>query len=394
MIEIINKEQCTGCTACMNICPKHSITMQFDSEGYKYPVVNKKTCVGCGACDKVCPLQKKQEFDNFKTLAFAVQSKDECVRMESTSGGAFTILAEHIIHKGGIVYGGAYDSRFDVCHQRIDTTKGLAKLRGSKYVQSDMGWIYSKVREDLKAGREVMFSGTPCQIAGLKSFIGNAAYATNLLWTVDLVCHGIPSPLFWNKFLDFHRDKHGEIKYISFRDKHYGYAGSTMAMGFSDGSIRYMNRDIQFFKKLFFDDINTRPSCFKCHFKTIKRISDFTIYDCWHVNKINKTMDDDKGTTWILLQSERSKRLFMDIKSKLHYKEAPVDKAIGLDGFFATHCTTPNPQRDNFFRDMNAMNIEMLINKYFPLTFTRKMVNMLKPLFHQLGLIKIIKRLN
>jgi len=392
MIDITDKGQCTGCTACMSICPKHCITMQFDNEGYKYPVADGDLCVNCGVCERVCPLHKKNDFDDFQTLAFAVQAKNEKIRMESSSGGAFSVLAEFIIKKGGIVYGGAYDDKFSVCHQRIDSIDGLAKLRGSKYLQSDLNNVYISISKDLENGYEVMFSGTPCQVAGLKSFI--SAKKNNLLWTVDLVCHGIPSPQFWNKFLDYHRKKSGEIKYISFRDKHYGYAGSTMAMGFSNGNIRYMDREIQFFKKLFFEDINTRPSCFQCCFKTIKRISDFTIYDCWHVNEVDKSMDDDKGTTWLLIQSKRGRHFFEDVKCNLKYKESSIDKAISLDGFFAIHCTTPNSRRDDFFKDMHLMDMEDLIKKYFPMTLRKRTVNLLKPVLSKLGLIKMIKRFN
>jgi coenzyme F420-reducing hydrogenase beta subunit len=248
------------------------------------------------------------------------------------------------------------------------------------------------VKQDLKDGRKVLFSGTPCQIAGLVSFL-RELYTTNNLLLVDLVCHGIPSPLLWSKFISNLSQKYGKLEYASFRNKHFGYAGSTMAMRFADGKMRYTERDIQFYKKLFFDDINTRPSCFKCHFKTVKRVSDFTIFDCWHVNEIDKSLDDDKGTTWVLVQSTKGLDYFEQVRKQINVVEAPVSKAIQLDGMLATHCTTPNPRRHEFFKDIQIHEFEELLNKYFPMTIKKRIVNIVKPILGKIGMIKILKRL-
>lgn len=391
MIKISNKRDCCGCTACASACPKKCITMTADNEGYFYPVVDDMVCVECGLCEKVCPTLNKAEFDSFGPLAYAVQHKDETVRRQSSSGGAFSAFADAIIEAGGVVYGSAFDGDFGVCHTRVDNKADLAKFRGSKYVQSDMCDCYQLVKNDLKHGVKVLFSGTPCQVAGLVNFLGGI-YPSNNLFLVDLVCHGIPSPLLWKKFIAKLSDKHGKLVYVSFRDKHFGYAGSTMAMQFENGKVKYLDRDIQFFKKLFFDDINTRPSCFDCRFKTIKRVSDLTIYDCWHVNEFAASMDDDKGATWVLLQSEKGQALFEQIKPYVLSVEAPIEKAIELDGELAINCTTPNPRRDEFFIDAERMTFDALIEKYFPMTFKQRMVNILKPLLGATGLIKILKR--
>lgn len=391
MIEIKEKSECTGCTACKSVCPKHCISMEFDNEGYKYPIVDKTKCTDCRLCERICPCKQKQVFDDFKTLAYAVQNKHAQQRRESASGGAFSVMAERIINQGGVVYGGAYNDNFMVFHQRVDSLAELSKLRCSKYVQSEMGDTYTLVRSDLKAGKTVLFSGTPCQIAGLKQSLHGIDYADKLL-LVDLVCHGIPSPLFWSIFVGKLSQKYGKLTFCSFRDKHFGYAGSTMAMCFEDGKTRYLNRDIQFYKKLFFDDINTRPSCFKCHFKTVKRVSDFTIFDCWHANKIDRSMDDDRGTTWVLVQSEKGKNFFENIKPQLRYVSAPVETAIQLDGMLATHCTTPNPKREEFFQDWNTMELEDLIDKYFPWTMKKQITDIVKPILGKLGLIRFVKR--
>lgn len=392
MIEIKDKAMCMGCTACESLCPMHCITMEYDEEGYKYPHVNNSVCIDCGLCEKVCPCKKELIFDDFVTRAFAVQNKDKKIREESASGGAFTTLAENFIKQGGIVYGGAFDDDFSVCHIRVETTEELTKLRGSKYVQSDMKDNFRLVKQDLKEGRKVLFSGTPCQVAGLVSFL-RGLYPTNNLLLVDLVCRGIPSPLLWSKFISNLSQKYGKLEYVAFRNKHFGYAGSTMAMRFADGEMRYTDRDIQFYKKLFFDDINTRPSCFKCHFKTVKRVSDFTIFDCWHVNEIDKSLDDDEGTTWVLVQSAKGLDYFEQVRKQVNVVEAPVEKAIQLDGMLATHCTTPNPRRDEFFKDIQIHGFDELLEKYFPMTIKKRIVNIVKPIFGKIGLIKILKRL-
>lgn len=391
MIKIQNKEDCCGCTACRSVCPKGCISMVADAEGYFYPQVDKNSCVDCHLCEKVCPIINQVSFDEYVPRAYAVQHSDDIIREESASGGAFTAIAEVVLEMGGCVYGGAFDEQFQVCHIRVDQISDLWKLRGSKYVQSDMKDIYTQVRRDLKDGRFVLFSGTPCQIAGLVKSL-RSLYPTDKLFLVDLVCHGIPSPHLWNIFVGQLKKRHGNLLYASFRNKHFGYAGSTMAMKFEQGKMRYLDRDVQFYKKLFFDDINSRPSCFYCRFKTVKRISDYTIFDCWHVNKVSPDMDDDKGATWVIVQSSKGEKLFDKIKPKVNSVEAPVEKAIELDGKLAVSCPKPNPRRTEFFEDAQRLSFEELLKKYFPMTLKKRFVNVMKPLLGKIGLIKLLKR--
>lgn len=392
MIRIQNKEDCCGCTACSSVCPKKCIKMVVDAEGYYYPQVETEHCIDCHLCEKVCPLLNEIDFDGYTTKAYAVQHIDDKIRKDSASGGAFTAFAVKILELGGIVYGGAFDEEFHVRHIRIEQLNDLWKLRGSKYVQSDMKDNYNLVKNDLKNGKLVLFSGTPCQVAGLvKSLRG--LYPTDKLFLVDLVCHGIPSPHLWNIFVGKLKKKYGNLLYASFRNKHFGYAGSTMAMKFEHGKMRYLERDVQFYKKLFFDDINSRPSCFQCHFKTIKRISDFTIFDCWHVNKVSADMDDDKGATWVFIQSAKGEEFFESIKPMVKSVEASVEKAVELDGKLAVSCPKPNPRRAEFFEDAQKLEFNELLEKYFPMTWKKRLVNMVKPIFARVGFIKVLKRL-
>lgn len=391
MIEIRNKSLCSGCTACQSICPKKCIEMLPDNEGYLYPLVNKSVCIDCKLCEKVCPLQKPIVRRLFETQAFAVQHLDFTIREQSSSGGAFSAFATCILKRGGVVFGGCFDEDFTVRHGYITSENELSRFRGSKYVQSELSGIFDKVKYFLENGYWVLYSGTPCQVNGLRSFLQKKYDKLVLL---DLVCHGTPSPKVWKKYLSYYEEKmQSKLKYVSFRDKHYGYAGSTMALGVTNGKMFYSGRDVHFFKHTFFADLNNRPSCFSCHFKTVKREADITLYDCWHVGDYNKSMDDDKGTTMVLIHSEEGLRLFEEAKSLLRYCSVDVTKAIRLDGIMAISSPKPNSQRKQFFIDVDALTMPQLIERYFPLTFKKRLVFIFKPLLSKMGLVKFLKRL-
>lgn len=391
MIEIKDKYKCSGCTACQSACPKQCITMAMDKEGYFYPVVDKNTCIDCGLCEKVCPLMKEVPLNDYKPKAYAVQNKNEEIRRQSASGGAFTALAELVIEKGGYVFGGAFNDSFGVQHIGVDNIEDLSKLRCSKYVQSNLEGCFLKVKELLKNDKLVLFSGTPCQVNGLKSFLKREY--SNLI-TLDLVCRGTPSPGLWESYVEWYKSRNQtKLLKVSFRDKPFGYAGSTMSIKDTTGNIKYTTRDVQFFKKVYFADINNRPSCFKCHFKSVKRNSDLTLYDCWHMNKINPSMDDDKGATWVIVQSDRGKQLFDNIASKVRYQQAEVSVAIGLDGDMALECPTPSPLREQFFKDYNTLSFDKLVDKYTPVDLKSILIGCMKPIIHKMGILNTLKRI-
>ena len=209
-----------------------------------------------------------------------------------------------------------------------------------------------------------------------------------------MVCHGTPSPGLWKSYIDWYKSHHRvKLSLVSFRDKPFGYAGSTMSIKDENGKIRYTTRDVQFFKKVFFADINNRPSCFACHFKSVKRNSDLTLYDCWHMNRIDASLDDDKGSTWVIVQSERGKQLFEKVADKIRFCQAEVSAAIELDGDMATECPVPSPMRTQFFRDYKALGFEELVNKYSPKSLKSILIGFMKPIMHKLGVLNTIKRL-
>ena len=220
MINISDKRNCCGCTACSQVCPKSCITMQIDEEGFKYPQVDANLCVDCGLCEKVCPYLNSYPIPEEKPASFACKTKDDDLRGKSSSGGLFSVLATKIIQENGVVFGARFNEDWDVYHDYTETEAGLAEFRGSKYVQSDMGDCFAQVKNFLKTGRKVLFTGTPCQVAGLNHFIQKKF---ENLYTVDFVCHCVPSPKVWKSYLKEVRGN-ATITHISFRDKSEGWA--------------------------------------------------------------------------------------------------------------------------------------------------------------------------
>lgn len=305
-IIIDDKEMCCGCTACYSACPKNAITMSEDEEGFRYPKVNKNKCVECGLCVQKCPLHTGNHAP--ETMHFyAVKHKREAVRAVSSSGGIFSALAEDIIGRNGIVYGAAYDADFNVCHIR---TRGAdwKKLRSSKYVQSNMGDIFSLVKKDLREGNEVLFTGTPCQVAGLKEYL--AGVDTAGLLTVDLICHGAPSPRAWRDYLKTLKKKSKkEIGKINFRNKEgCGWHGSTLRIESPTGEVIVeQSKKEGFFFQLFFNNLIIRPSCFSCQYANLNRVGDITVGDYWGVQNAHPELDDDKGLSLVMANTPKGR---------------------------------------------------------------------------------------
>ena len=304
MINIERKADCCGCGACANACPKKCIDMKADEEGFLYPKINSILCVHCGLCKKVCPEINVEPDTPKEQKGYLVQHKDEEIRLDSSAGGAFTAISEFVIEQGGVVFGAQYDEELNVIHSYVESEKELFKFRNSKYVQSDTKNTFSEAKDFLDEGRWVCFSGTPCQIEGLRTFL-KKDYEKLVL--VDVVCHAVPSPFVWNKYKDYIRSKYKDVMNIRFRDKYYGYRYSTMSVYCKNQEkpVYHEGIDTDFMLRAFFSDICDRPSCYECSFKKRYHVSDFTIWDCFIVSDLAKTLDDDKGTTRVLIQSPR-----------------------------------------------------------------------------------------
>lgn len=391
MVSITEKADCCGCTACAKICVNSSIAIKPDNEGFLYPVVNATMCNDCGLCDSVCPVLNANKEKIFQQNSYIVNNKDEAVRGESTSGGAFTPIAQYIIENGGVVFGASFDEQFNVCHTYVESCNELYKFRGSKYVQSDMGDSYIHAKAFLDAGRLVCFSGTPCQIEGLLCFL-QKDYIN--LYTVDVVCRSVPSPLLWKKFLTYKKNKFNSspITSVSFRDKsRYGYQYPNIYIKAGNKQY-YAGAEADPFMRSFIESVTVRPSCYECNFKKRYRHCDFTIWDCGFPEKFDRTLDDNKGTTCVLIHTEKGKDLFNKIKSNFRYKEVPPDEIVkGVKEMFER--VPCNKKRKMFFSDLKKLSEKELFDKYFPSSVKITVIHHMKKFLAKTNLYKKVKRI-
>lgn len=327
---LADRNSCTGCGACASSCIHKCICMEPDEYGFIYPAINETNCVQCGLCEQRCPILKKQNPNTFSSMpkAYAAYTKDEFLRKESSSGGVFSELAIHILAHDGVVFGAAYDEQFNVYHIGIDKIEDLIHLRGAKYSQSKLGDTFQNVQQYLKSGRMVLFSGTPCQVAGLKSFL-HREY--NNLFCVDFVCHGVPSPMAWKAYVEYRvkKDYSGELpRSINLRSKETGWSRYRYSNVFKyeNGKRSVCSSSDSLFMKLFVGDYICSPSCENCSFKGYSRISDFTLGDFWGIWDFEPEMDDDRGTSIILCQSEKGAKLLDRISDKLVIKQVALEE--------------------------------------------------------------------
>lgn len=354
-------DKCTGCCACSNICPKDAISMNEDNEGFKYPVVDENKCINCGLCVNVCPTINKQIKINNDIKAYACINKDTDIRLKSSSGGIFSVIADYILSNNGIVFGAAFDKAWNVEHTYIEDIDDLDKLRTSKYVQSYIGVNYKYVKEFLEKGKLVLFTGTPCQIAGLKAYLGKDY---DNLYCMDIICHGVPSPLVWRRFLNENYDV-DDIKAINFRNKTTGWSGFSFKVQYTNKAI-IENRDSNLYMIGFLSDLYLRPSCYNCSFKTVERVSDITIADFWGINEILPKMNDEKGTSLIFIQSNKGKCLINKVKNNIELYEVDVNKAISFNSSMIKS-VAKHRHREKFFKEimLQKNKINFVIEKYY-----------------------------
>ena len=359
-LEIKDKKDCMGCYACATICPENCISMDADSEGFWYPKVDYDKCIKCGLCIKVCPIINKITVDN-KPKAYACNNKDEAIRLESSSGGIFTLVAEQVINRGGVVFGVGFDEDFKVVHSYIDNKEELNRFRGSKYVQSKVGDTYERAKDFLEQGREVLFTGTPCQIGGLKSYLGKEY---DNLFCMDNICHGVPSPKVWNKYITYRENQANAVtKEINFRLKNEGWKTYSVYFSFdNDSEYRQINSK-DMYTRVFLKDICLRPSCHACEFKTLNRESDITLADFWGIQNMLPEMDDDKGTSLIFVNSEKGQLMLNKIKDDILYDEVDINKAVSYNSA-AIKSVATNPNRDRFLKELDKLEFDELVKKY------------------------------
>ena len=358
-VTLISKKDCTGCHACYNKCPVQAIEMLPDREGFLYPSVIEGRCVQCRSCLDCCPVWNKPNTYEERG-AYAAYAKEVEEHMTSSSGGVFAVLARYFLRNGGYVCGAAFDEGLDLKHILTNKEEDLTKVKGTKYVQSELGNVYSRVKELLEAGTMVLFSGTPCQVGGLRSYL-NKEY--DELLTVDLICHGVPSPRVFKRYLSEIGGKFS-VKEMSFRDKTNGISDVYLTYRLSNGeTIREKYSDSEYIKG-FIQNLTIRPSCFRCRFKGLERCSDITIGDYWGLNDYHPEMITKLGTSAVLVHSKHGQKYFDLIKDNLEYAESKPE-SIAFWNSCLEKSVEYNPSREEFFSCIEEMTIKEDIIKLY-----------------------------
>lgn len=372
----IEKNKCCGCGACVNTCPKKCISMQKDNEGFSYPSIDDSVCVKCGLCEKSCPVLNSSENEERIPDAYAVKIKDTNLRLVSSSGGMFSVLADYILGLGGVVCGAAMTSDCKaVEHIIIDKQEDLFKLRGSKYVQSNIGFVYKELLTILNAGKQVLFSGTPCQISGLRSFLKKEY---NNLLCVEVICHGVPSPDLWKKYTEDQERKNGaKIVNVNFRNKKLGWKYYEIGMETSQQKLYLGNSRNNPYLLMFLRDYCLRPSCYNCHAKNFKPRADFTIADFWGIQNAMPGFYDDKGISLVLLHNNKAKNIFEAIKENIEFQVTDCMTALKSNMSMLKSVKRPS-ERDSFFSDMNNMDFSLLSKKYAYVPLKQRIRNYLE----------------
>ena len=340
--------------------PRPYLPREINDMGYAYQYITAVKPGVTGLCEKVCPILNQVKVEN-KPVAYAVKNLEEEIREQSSSGGMFTLLAESILDDGGVVFGAAFDENWQLKHTYVENVEKLQIFRGSKYFQSTVGSTYAKVKEFLDSGRKVMFTGTPCQIEGLKAYLGKE---NDNLFTQDIICHGVPSPKVHRIYIEFLRKVLGisKIESIQHRSKKNGWKDFCTYIKFDNSEYIKSHNDDPYMQA-FLRNTSLRESCYNCHFKKRNRISDITLADFWGIENIAPEMDDDKGTSLVIINSEKGKQIFEQIKDKIMYKEVDFEEAIRYNPSM-TSSVKKDPNMENFFENLDKMPFDELVKKY------------------------------
>lgn len=356
MIDVVGvKADCSGCHACFSVCPVQAIEMRPDREGFLYPVISQEQCIHCDACKRACPsLHKPANLPLEK--AYGCYAKDEAEHMTSSSGGFFAVLARRVLAENGLVCGAAFDENQAVCHVLIDSQEALVRLKETKYVQSTIGNTYRDIKAALKEKRKVLFSGTPCQVAGLKGYLGKED--ENLI-CVDLICHGVPSPEIWQRYL---REIAGgrKVERVTFRNKTQGVSKITLDYHLNDGSVVKENYSDSLYMKGFIQNLYVRPSCFACKYKGFKRCSDLTIGDFWSAREFHPQFFSENGVSAVIVHSKKGEAWLKKVAQELHIVRAK-GKEVACWNENLLVCAAKNPKSEAFFAGIQNENLMELL---------------------------------
>lgn len=378
--DICPSNKCNGCMACYNICHFNAIQMVADDEGFLYPKINQQNCTNCHMCVNVCPslskeILKEEILENQEI--YAAWSLNNEIREKSSSGGVFSHLAKYILSKGGVIFGAGYDNNFNVIHKYVDTEDDYLSLIGSKYVQSFIGNSYQIVLKYLVKERDVLFVGTPCQVAGLMHYLSDIDITH--LYTVDLVCHGVSSPMVFNDFKNYMENKYNSpITNICFRDKQLGWKEFSLSMYFRNGNREYKKLKESPFLNFFLSNMILRESCYQCPYANLHRQGDITLCDFWgyHPHFI-KEHDDDKGISGIIVNSLKGKKLLHNITKKLYITPRLKNELTNGQRMLHVPCCKPE-NRNLFWKDYKKYGFPYVIKKYHIESVENKTLNKFK----------------
>lgn len=349
---------CVGCGACANACPENCLNMIADKNGFLHPEIKTDACISCGACEKACPVINKNQKAEESIPVYAVYSKNDNVRISSSSGGLFYTIAKHIIENGGIVYGAAFDENLYLSHKGVESVEDLHILQGSKYLQCDTKLCFREIKTHLNNKRPVLFCGTTCQTEGLLHYL-KKPYEN--LFILDFICHGVPSPKAWQEYIKYQEKAFSsEVSSAYFRDKAEGWSLFSSKLKFKNqkeySNIHYNDS----YMKAFLQNVSLRKSCYNCKFKTVNRSSDITMGDLWGIKNILPDITDDKGVSVVFIQSEKGKSLFEQISQSLWIQEISLDSALASNSAM-TKSVYEHNFRDYFFKNLGKQNFERLV---------------------------------
>lgn len=377
--QLCDDKKCTGCMACINACNADAMTRCSNEEGFYRPKLDADKCVRCGLCEKSCPVLNKPNthFSSEGLKVYAVWHKDDNIRKNSSSGGAFTALAETVLKKGGVVFGAAYDDDMRIEHVATENIEGLDRLRLSKYAQSRVGNTMRQVRDYLRSGRFVMYVGTPCQVAGLKLFL-NKDYE-NLL-TVDIICHGVPSIAFLQKYLEWLGNKYGKVKHINFRDKRKGWYDALRVITTQQNTESVMKGENDNYWVGFSNNNNLQYSCYNCLFQTFPRVSDITIADFWGIGKqfpFGHKEEIEKGISMVVVNNSRKQYFFEEATEKMFVEERNIEEARIGNSTALKESRCP-ASRATIYQDLQSMDYDSFRKKYLGTTKKQDLVKLFR----------------
>ena len=346
------KEKCVGCKSCQQSCPKQCITMEINKEGFWYPHVNEKVCIKCGKCLKTCPIVNKDMHRKTPQTVWAWRNKNHEDIMKSASGGAADSAAKTILRMGGVVYGAAYDEKLSVNHIEIVTEKESEKIQSSKYVQSDPKDSYARVKQRIAEGKTVLYTGTPCQIAGLYAFLGEDKLN---LYTIDLICHGVPSPKFFEKYIEYQNGKMGDkVICYNFRSKDKrGWGTQYLLKTKTKTKTKMLSLDR--YGKHFLEGDCYRECCYKCDYANTNRVGDLTVGDFWGIAKSHPQFDSSAGVSSVFVNTKKGQELFEKMKSLADTEKATLEEGMIKQGNLINPTSRPIV-RDMFYEKIDDPN--------------------------------------